>query len=231
MPATLDDRADLRRAFFRLIGIAATDAALAEHDSEVEETVNYFIQHGLWNAQSWMLNMTVYRGWKTTSEPTWLGSFSEGGKYMVLPTDFLRAAGDDQNSPFLLSNGYRWGQEVEPSARGAKGDFFYVEGDRIYLTSDTAPPAGTLLEYHRRHANLSEETELDFPLADRPLIVAEAAAMALAESWLPFDSTDAERRVLQNLNYLRTVAAPRQRKTRTPMKYRGRKNYHGSQWF
>ena len=231
---TLTTLPDLRRVFYRLLGISELDDALAEHDSEVMETIDYFIQHGLWNAQSWMLAYTPYKGWRKETALTFTGTYGTGGKTAPLPSDFLRAAGSEARSAFRNSDGTRWGVQLTPESLGSRNDAYFIDDDKAWATRDTVPGSGHVFEYHYSHEVLMDDasaTPLVFPLRERPLIPAEAAMLAIAEAWIPDPDPALKVGVTQNLSSLRSTAATRLRPTRQPTKFRSRRNRAGTQWF
>lgn len=235
MSFTLDNKAALRRGFFRILGVAPLDDSVSEHDSEAEETVNYFIQHGLWNAQAFLVTNTDANRWKATSGAlTVLGTDATGGRSVALADDFLRLAGDEHHSAlFDTGNQYRpWGTMVDPrTSQGIVGSSAYwVEDDTIRFSMGATIPAGLQYNYFQRHAVLDEDTAINFQLDLRPLIVAEAAALALAESWVPFDDAKTEANIQRNQAYWRSMATSRSRRTRRPSQFRKEPNPSGSNW-
>jgi hypothetical protein len=232
----------LRRAFYRLLAISPQDDAVTEHESEAEETVNYFIQHGLWNAQYWLLTNTSLRKWIQEVGPiTWLTDSTTGDRYVELPDDFIRLAGDDNNTAFFYRTSSQaqrrlpWGNEMDQRDKlNYSGAGYYIENDRIVLArrADVSSGRNLYYDYYYRHAVLDEEETIDFPVDIRPLIVAEAAAMALSESWLPFEDIESENKILRNLAYWRNVASSKARRSRTPQKLRGRNvpSNYGTNW-
>lgn len=201
MPFLTENRAALRRRFYALTGTSSTDDALTEHDGEANEQLHYYVQHGVWRAQRWLIDHGYADGWLTTSGAL---SFSgtettDGGKYWSLPADFLRLAGDDTvaRSALRQPDGTRWGQYVEDERDlyNRRGDFYTIRGGggnsagttgKLWVAVSAAPPSDLVLDYHHRHAVLSDDvTALDFPQDVGMLCVAEAAAMAMDEAWLP----------------------------------------------
>lgn len=219
MAFTLDDRTDLRRAFFRLTDTSAADTSLIEQDTESNEAVHYFIQHGLWSAQDFLLSSGAASRWlKVGTAITWSGSDDTGGRYVALPADFLRLAGDENRSALSEANNVRWGQQLNEEESGAYGDYYYLKNERLYLTRGASPQNTLYINYHHRHEVLAaDNTTIDFPLLDRPLIVAWAAQHALADNWLP---DTAAAKVQQAMAYWKREAASRARRTRQPAKLR-----------
>lgn len=225
MPAfTLTNRAALRRAFYRLTGTAATDDALTEHDSEVLEAVHYHLQRGLWSAQEYLISVGTTR-WLTRADATpWV---ADGDlTYLALPDDFLRLSGDERVSPFLVNNTRRTLGVSSNFDNGLSiGASYWVEGDRLYAGKGVTAPTGLQVEYIHRHPLVTSDDEnaaggaIDFPVEDRPLIVAFAAAHAMVESWLP-GGPDMEAKIDRNLAMAKAESARRSRRTREPRKMR-----------
>ena len=251
MAFVIENRPDLRRAFYRLLAISANDDALTEHDSEIQETVHYFIQSGIWNAQYWLLTNTEVKRWlrvfgpillapdlSRPTAPVWELDAVSGRLSVELPDDFIRLAGDAEDTGLYLqrggSTGARvWGQQIDQREKNRlRGNWFYIENDRLVLTPTANPPAELYFDFYYRHPLLTKDDDpLEFPVDVRPLIVAEAAVMALSESWLPFEEPESESRILRNLDYWRRISSSRGRQTRRPQRFRGRKNPYGTNWF
>lgn len=243
---TINNRPDIKRAFYRLLGIGPNDDALTEYDSEAEETVHYFIQHGLWNAQYWLLTNTPIKNWISAHGPIvtdgsgngttifdWSGSDSTGGQYVALPTDFIRLVGDEEDTALYTLSDFRgWGSEATQRKKHKwRGSSYYLENDRLYLALNARPKNNLYFDYYARHAELDDEADtLDFPIDIRPMIPAEAAVIALSESWLPFEDMDTSVKIINNLEYWRGIASSRGRRSRTPVKYRARHNPAGTNW-
>lgn len=179
---TLANRAALRRAFYRLTGTSATDDQLSEHDTESNETVHYYLHRGLWSAQEYLVTVGGWSRWVTRVA---LGAWStdgEGRRYVALPDDFLRLAGDERESA-LLEDGRAWGSLI-PGPDSDHSPYvagYWIEGDRLYAGRTASVPAGLTLKYIARHPVITSDDEttpagaIDFPLVERPLIVAFAA--------------------------------------------------------
>jgi len=249
----IENRPDLRRAFYRLLAISPNDDALTEHDSEIQETVHYFLQSGIWNAQYWLLTNTEVKRWlrpvgpillspdsNNPEAPVWVRDPVSNSLSITLPTDFIRLAGDAQDTALYLqqgggntSGGRVWGQQIDQRDKNRmRGNWFYLLNDELRLTPTANPPANLFFDYYYRHPLLTEDDDpLEFPVDVRPLIVAEAAVMALSEAWLPFEEPESESRILRNLDYWRRISSSRARQTRRPQQFRGRKNPYGTNWF
>jgi hypothetical protein len=183
----LDTVPQISRAFARLVGVPVTDEALTEMGDDSGEVVNQYLTRGCRAAQRWLLKKG-YHGWIGNHGPLqWQGEEWSGGRYAPLPADFLRAYGNTERSALLKSDGSDWGQEVPPEqSHVARGDVYWIpDTTRICLGRGATPPDPLHLAYHRRHPAINASTEIEFPVEARPLIVAEAAAMAREENWIP----------------------------------------------
>lgn len=195
MGYSLDSLSALRRDFWLATNTSATDDALTEQDGEPYEKTHRLLQHGLWEAQAWVIeNVDPWRWTKTSDTLAFSGADStDGGKHADLPSDFLRLAGDDIDSALRSPDGTRWGKLIPQFKRHFSGDYYYLRDEQLWLARSANPPADLVMDYHYRHALLTTdagETEntLDFPELDRPLIVAYAAWLATRESWFPGDA-------------------------------------------
>ena len=177
-------------AFYRLVGTVGTDPALTELGESTDEVAYTYLTRGTRVAQRWLLKMS-YHGWRKRSAAiTWSGTdAADGGRYLTLPSDFLRAAGTQQYSCLVEADGDRWGTMIEPEDAHLKGDYFYfrgsTSGDQIWLARNASPPTTVYLEYHYIHPLWTASVTIDFPLEIRALFVAEAANEAKEENWLP----------------------------------------------
>lgn len=183
---TVDQAVD---AFYRLTGTESDDPALVAHGEAVDDVVYTFLTMGCRDAQRWMLKMG-YGGWRQRSAAlTFSGTdAADGGRYVALPTDFLRAFGNNRVSPLVEANGDRWGTLIDDDDGTMRGNAIYVRGEQLWLGRQATPPTTLYLDYHYRHPVWNASTTIDFPLDARYLIVAEAANLAMAENWLPGDN-------------------------------------------
>jgi hypothetical protein len=218
----LEDRAALRRAFYRLTGSAPDDDGLTEHDSEALEAVHQHLQYGLWDAQEYLVSVGEPGRWVKAATLTGWTSEVDGRRYIALPSDFLRLAGDERTSALRDGNGFAWGALVQGDARLQNFDpsAYWLENERIYVGSLASFPTTLTFLYHHRHAVLeTDSTAIDFPVEDRPLIVAFAAERASAEPWFP-GGADAVQAIRVVLAEAKQRAARRARRTREPRKLR-----------
>lgn len=237
--AKLTDLASLKRAFYRMMDTDPEDPALTEHDEASEEAVEQLLDHGLWDAQDWMIRKGLAERWvKTVDFPNW-GSgadsdwqgadSTDGGQYAVLPDDFLRLAGDEQQSALREPNGDRWGRFIDWYNRDrAQGDFYWLQGNDLWIAEGADPPSDLQLDYHYRAPALTDGTDADFPVEVRPLIVAFAADRAVSESW-PMGSERAGK-VERILMKLKLRARKYGRRSRQPHQLRPTRTI-GSHWF
>jgi hypothetical protein len=227
---------DLRRAFYRLIGVAPGDRMLEIYDSEPGETVHYYIQHGLWNAQYFVITNTTANRWVKQSAPlTFTLDSASNEKYAELPDDFIRAAGDEQRSALWVpGQPGRWGTMMRFEDRHYKHSHrgYYLQNDRIWMHRNSAPPAGLVMDYYYQHPVLDDDSDpIDFPIEDRPLIAVEAAYLAMMEAWAPLDDLDTKQRIAGAWDYWRGVVASRSRLTKRPDPQRARPPKYGTRFF
>lgn len=234
MSYLLNDRQHLRRALFHAVGASETDDELTEHDSETLEQANYYLMHGIWRAQRWMIDKG-YSGWRArelygTGGVAWEGSDSDvAGRYAALPEDFLRANGDQHRSALRDAGNptRRWGTLLldDELLGDRRGDYYAVRGTGshdgyLHLASGANPPASMVLDYYAKHVTLTADTgeggTVDFPEECAPLCVAMAADMAADDSWLPGGNNQqatiarmVEKAQKQVVQFLRTNRGPR----------------------
>ena len=233
MDAVLRDLAALRRAFYALVGSSSDDEALTDNAGALNETVDYHIQHGIWDAQEHLISAGLGNRWVSafdvTREEVIHPTTDDRVSAVFLPDDFLRLVADQRRSAVTLG-GRPWGQlapvERLDSVQGR--EFFYLENGFINFTT-AVPPAGLKVAYHYRHAILVDTDQfLDFPEMERPLIVAYAGA-SFADT-ADFTGDDSlYQRIQVNLSQKQARAARRARQTREPKKLRP-KDTIGSHW-
>lgn len=226
MSQTLSSWKELRHAFFRLVGAGPADSAFAEHDEADGDTVNAFIQQGLWDAQSWWLSNVDPSRWVTTSSAlSWSGADATGGRYTSLPTDLLRIYGTKEVSAIRESGGDRWGQLIDPEDRDHYGDLYYLLDGELWICRGANPPSGVVLDYNHRHDTYTESTDesdatwLDFPIDGRKLVVGYAAKDASLHPMFPGDESD-RRNIGLYLRDAQTECHVRGRRTRESRKVR-----------
>lgn len=239
MPLT--DRASLLRAFFRLVNSGPQDEALTEHDAndEAYEGVYLLLEEGAWDAQHWMIEAGWSDRWLTTvdfpdhggtgADSDWQGADStDGGRWAALPEDFLRLAGDRKVSALHEPDGTRWGKLMDHRDRfRVTGNRYWLQGEDLWIASGASPPSDLKLDYHQRIAVEDNET-VDFPAADRKLIVAFAAAHGMEENWLP-GGDEMKQSILKNLERRMRQSWKRARRHAGPRKMRP-KRVVGTHW-
>lgn len=177
-------------AWYRLVGSVANDQSLIEQGEDPDDVVYLNLTRGCRRAQRYMLRLG-FGGWrKRTSALTFTGSDNLDGGVMVtaLPSDFLRAYGDERRSALTRPNGDRWGFQVNERDDHLKGDTYYFRGHELWLGRTASPPTTLFLDYHYQHPiwdSQLQDGDIDFPLEARPLIPAEAAFVAMSDNWLP----------------------------------------------
>jgi hypothetical protein len=232
MAETLTDRASLVRAFYRLTNTDATDDALIEHDPAgfALEAVYQALQYGVWDAQEYLIERGMRDRWvKSTAALSFTDEAVTGFQYTDLPDDLLRVDADDERTGIRRAN-ERWGQliHIDDRWRG-RGNYYWTQNERLYLARSANPPANLYLDYFFRHDTLADDTTVDFPERERPLIPAYATVRAMAESWLP-GGPEMEVKLQRNLDFLKSLAGRRIRRTRSPQKVRPQRVI-GTHWF
>jgi hypothetical protein len=212
--------ASLLAAFYRLTGVAPDDPALTQNGEAQDEVGYLFLTTGIREAQRWLLKMG-YTGWRSRSAAlVFVGSDdTTGGRYVAVPDDFLRTFGNKRLSAITEANGNRWGRQVGDEDLSLRGDFYYVQGEQLWITRGANPPTTCYLDYHYRHPELADGVTLDFPIEARYLIAAEAANAAKEENWLP-GFTDLESKIAQALTQWREKARGIVRTTKGPREFR-----------
>lgn len=230
----LDSVAKVRYAFYRLVGSDENDTSLTEQGESTNDVAYVFLTRGTRAAQRWLLKQG-YQGWrKRSSALSWSGAdATDGGRYSAVPSDFLRAYGNQKKSALVEANGERWGQEIHPENDHWEGDFYYFRGlaaggDGVWLTRRANPPTTVYLDYHYAHPVWSASVTIDFPLQIRALAVTEAAACAKDDNWLP-GGLDLEAKIERALQRARTEAMDFARPTKQPRELRKPARF-GNRW-
>ncbi len=229
MPLT--DRASILREFYRLTGTSGSDRAATAHDSGTLEGIYNLLQHGAWDAQLYLIQVGEAALWLTTTSGAfaWSGADStHGGRYTNLPSDFLRAAGSERESPLREPGGRRWGQLIDFEDRfSVWGNRFWFQEGQLWVARGASPPSDLVLDYHERLATLADsaagppvvDNTVDFPIVHRPLIPAFAAERAAYQSWFPLDEAG-KASVIANLRGLKRKARAQARRATQPRKMR-----------
>lgn len=205
----------LREAFYRLVGTTSGDGGLTEQGEGDDDVAYIALTQGIRSAQRWMLSCG-YGGWKQRSAAlTFLGTdAADGGRYVARPTDFLRADGDFRRSALVEADGTRWGQQIDARDAIARGNYWYIDGEQLWLGRQASPPTPVYLRYHYRHPVITAvlaDASIVFPVEARPLIVAEAANEAKEENWLLGGrelETKIERKLMRAREKARDIARP-----------------------
>lgn len=232
MSFLLEDRAALRRAFYRATGSSASDEELIEHDAEDLEAVHQLLQYALWDAQEYLLSVGDPNRWVKSATLTGWTSEADGRRYLSLPSDFLRLAGDERLGALRDGDGREWGSLVQADMRLRAGDpsSYWIENERIYVGALASFPTTLTIYYHFRHAVLeADDTAIDFPEEDRRLVVLFAAEQASSEPWFTGDN-DVKQGIRVALAEAKQKAARRARRTREPRKLRPPPGV-GTHWF
>lgn len=238
MATTLLNRRELRLAFYRLTGLSDDDGVLREHEANAGDTVDGWLQEGLWEAQSWYLSHADPNLWVKRLGPLDVEPAEDGGglRYTILPTDCLRVAGDQENSALRYRDGKRWGIMKPPEMEGLGAtNSYHVEDRRLYYGRFAGlPHDGLWLKYHYRHPLLTADSEteaggvIDFPTEDRRLIPALAARIATEHPSYP-GSMERAMFVHRRVDDLQKRIYTRARRTREPRKVRHPRAL-GSHW-
>ena len=223
----LDTLAEVRNAFYRLLGTSSTDQAFIEHDTSTLEALYQHLTTGAWRAQRFLISAGMSDRWrKRSSAISWTGTeAADGGRYVALSTlaaDFLRLSGDLRRSSLVEADGRRWGSQVEAEDDALRGDRFYLKNNQLWITKGASPPTTLYLDYHYRHPEVtSSTTTFDFPVDAMPLLVAEAASGALDESWVS-GGQEMRQAVERNLERQRVNAKDVARQTREPRRMKSK---------
>jgi hypothetical protein len=223
MAARLTDRDSLKRALYRLVNTDDSDDAMLEHDTAALDGVYMALQEGVDDAQLYLIDSGLGDYWVTESAAI---SFtgSDPNRYWSLPsTDtsgsdkrFFRMYGDHGASALRRPTGTRWGMEIPAAMRFERsGNYFYLRNERLYVTRHAAPPADMVMDYLYRLPDLEDDTTVDFPEADRPMIVAFAAIHAMENDWIA-GGREMEQKLLRNLESRKLQAYRRSRRSLQP---------------
>ena len=218
----LDSHARIRKALYRLVGTDEDDPALTAQDEAANEVADTFLTRGCRKAQRWMIKQG-YDGWlKRSSALTWSGTdATDGGRYSALPSDFLRAFGNRRKSALTEADGDRWGTEIDPEQSTMQGNYYYVQGTRLWIARRASPPTTLYLWFHYMHPewdNLADAA-IDFPLEARALIPATAADLAKEENWLP-GGQEMKQAIARALAAAQEEARDIARPTKSPRRFR-----------
>ena len=237
MAARLTDRDSLKRALYRLVNTDDLDDAMLEHDATSLDGVYMALQEGVDDAQQYLVDSGLSDYWLTTSA-TLSFTGSDPDKYVALPaTDtasadkrFWRLYGDHKWSALRKANGERWGLEIPAHSRWKiRGNCYYLRNERLYLARGASPPSDVVMDYLYRLPDLADSTTVDFPEADRPLIVAYAAIHVMENDWIA-GGPDMESKLMRNLDHRKQAAYRRARRSLQP-KMTTPNDMVGDHWF
>lgn len=225
----LTSAAQFVRAFYRLVGEVSSDPELVALGEDVDEVAYTFLTRGTRAGQRWLLD-NGYMGWrKRSSALTWSGTDdTTGGTYSDLPSDFLKAFGNQKRSALVEANGDPWGIEVNAVDDTLEGDGYYFRGDELWLLRKASPPSTLYLDFHYTHPAWDENTAVDFPAEARGLIPAEAANLAALDNWLP-GGNEMLAKVDRALKLAREQARALGRASKQVRQFR-RPARHGNRW-
>lgn len=234
MSATLDNRAELRKALLRLLAMSTADGSLSEQETTSGDTLNHLIQHGTWEAQSWYLSNVDPNRWRTRSPAvtSWSGAdTTDGGRYKALESNVLRLYGSRERSALVEADGTRWGCLIDPTDRyEMSGNYYWIDNDRLWIARNAAPPSTLYYEYSYRHPTFSDDsTEPDFPVQDRPLMVAFAGLYAMNHPFFP-GGEELRSAIDRNLKFWQAQCYVRGRRTKEPRKVKSG-NVIGTRWW
>ena len=213
----LTDRASLKRALYRLMDTDDDDDDMIEHDNtgEALEGILLSLQQGLESAQLFLIDKSLEEYWLTTTSALTLTG-TDPDRFFTLPTDFLRMYGERRMSALRSASGTRWGVPIDVKMRWRMvGNFYYLRNERLYVVKGASFPNGTLMDYIYRLPILADGSDVDFPAADRPLIVAFAAIHAMQENWMP-GGQEMEAKLEANLKHRKNEAFRRARRSQEP---------------
>ncbi len=154
---SLSNFAELKRRFYRLVNTASDDAGMTEWDpAGSDETLNQLLNEGLYEAFEYLVDQGSRDWWLTN---TTVGNDVRGtgaDRYMRLPDNFYRLAGDRENSALYINNNTQWGQLI------SREDRLRVFGNRYWLESrDGDPELDNLLQDHDFTEIVSESNWYD----------------------------------------------------------------------
>ena len=141
---SLSNLAALKRRFYRLVNTASDDAGMTEWDpAGSDETLLQLLNEGLREAFEYLVDQGSQDWWL---ENVTIGNDVRGtgaDRYMRLPGDFYRLAGDRENSALYTGNTQQWGRLM------SREDRLRVSGNRYWLESrDGDPELDNLLQDH-----------------------------------------------------------------------------------
>jgi hypothetical protein len=189
------------RAFYRALAVVSADDALVENGEAADDVAYLSLTRGYRATQRWLIAQGAGERWRKRSGAitTWSGSdTADGGRFVDLDDyctnsasppacDFLRLDGDQKSrSALVQANGDQWGSEIEADQDWAKGNYYYLKGEQLWLARGASPPSGLLIRYYYTHPPIVAGTAaFDMQVDLRWLCVAEAVYAAVWEGWVP----------------------------------------------
>lgn len=232
MATSLDNRAELRLAVYRLAQLGSSDGALTEHQTATNDVIHQAIFQAMRDAQSWYLSSVNPDYWqKTSSTLSWSGTeAANAGRYSALPTDFLRLYGDKENPALRRPSGRRWGTLIDPPDRTIRGAFYWIWNDRLWIARGASPYSDLVMDYTYDIPELTDDTTApDFPEEDRILIPAYAAVDLADHGFFP-GSMEMKAGLNAYLLRKKREVYVRGRRTKEPRRMKSSKVV-GSRWF
>lgn len=237
MPTTgvLSSIAEHTRALYRLLGLVSTDDVFTEQGEAANDVAYLALTDGYRRTQNWIISKGGGERWRkraSTAITAWTGSdASVGGRYVALADycldaasnpDFLRldSKPKEDRSALVEANGDQWGSEIEADEDWAKGDYYYLKGEQLWLARTAGPPSTLYLRYYYKHPRITSATSsFDMDEELRWLCVAEAADAANRDGW---GVEGAQARIDAALAYRRSEAKRMVRRTRNPRRMEAR---------
>lgn len=225
----LDTVAEIVDAWYRLVASESGDQALEDQGEAVDDVAYINLTRGCRRAQRWMIR-NGYQGWRKRSAAlSFTGTdAADGGRKITLPTDFLRAYGNERRSALTQANGDRWGVQIEAEMDHMKGDHYYMRGEELWVTRSAELPTTLYLDYHYRHPEWHDSVTIDFPLEARSLISAEAAYTAMHDNWIP-GGRDLEQKIARAMLTAQEEARHIVRSTKQPRTFNKVRRF-GNRW-
>jgi hypothetical protein len=203
----LSTEAEVRAAFYRLVGTTSTDDTLSENAEAANLVADMCLTHGFERAQMFMIGCGMTERWRARSSAitSWSGADStDGGRYKALSditTDFLRFSGkkmDPRYSSLMAANGDRWGVEIDADYDVLTGNVFYLKNEQLWIGVGSVPYTTLYLDYQFRHPEFTTGVTINFPGGAIGLCVAYAALHGSTENWYPRSDNS---KIAENVDY------------------------------
>lgn len=225
--------ADLRDAWYRLVGSESDDDGLTDQGENQDDVAFLWLTHGCRAAQNYLIDYGLdYRWRKRSPALSFQGSdATDGGRWTDLPADFLRLWGrpNQPSSALVEPNGKRWGKEINEEESSVKeGNLYYLKNDQLWLARTANLPTVVHLEYYYRHPAINGDASIVFPIDARNLIVAYAADGAKEDGWLP-GGIEMEVKITRRLVNAKREALRVARQNRQARRFR-KATFYASHW-